>query len=215
LTPYNDQTRDWDGDGWIARWTGRDLPDRMLGLLRHRLLAARKFGQSAPLRGLYPANRADVEDFVEGQVDDQKLERLLYALCLIAPAGHDLGRRRPPDFLTLPYLLPRLAFHPGKRLLSGPDSARDEREPPPHIVHLLSNGKINDALRESRRFLLGRGLVVPKALVTHQALTPETCRRIAAALLFPISDVAYEQIARHILRLESESSKQESEKHHV
>ncbi len=72
-----------------------------------------------------------------------------------------------------------------------------------------------DALRESRRFLLGRGLVVPKALVTHQALTPETCRRIAAALLFPISDVAYEQIARHILRLESESSKQESEKHHV
>lgn len=220
LTPYNDQSRKWNDEGWIARWTGRDVPERMLGLLRHRLLIASKANEAAPLWGAYPANRADIEEFIEGRIDDSKLERLLYALCLIPPARHDLERRRPPDFLTVPYLLPKIAHHQGKPLAEGPGQARDgpgrdQRVPPAHIVHLLSSGKVGDALRESRRFLLGRGLIVPKELVSHQPLAAGTCRRLAAALLFPISDVAYEQIARNILKLESESSKQERETTHV
>lgn len=219
LTPYNPQTRQWDDHGWLPRWTGRDVPERMLGLLRHRLLSAHQGEATTPTRGLHTAHTADIEEFIEGRTDDGRLERLLYAFSLIPPQKHDLERGRPPDFLTLPYLLPRLALHQGRPRRPSTSEAekieRDDRTPPLAISELLSSGKVGAALLDSRRFLLGRGLVIPRALTSHQPLPPSTCRRLAAALLFPISDADYRRIETNILNLQSDISRQEREPHRV
>jgi CRISPR-associated protein Csx17 len=214
LSPYDAKTRQWDSDGWITRWTGRDLPERMLGLLRHRLLLAQRAHEATPLWGFFPANRADIERFIEGRVDDQRLERLLFALSLVPPARHSLPRQAAPDFLPLPYLLPKLALHQGRSLQGaqardGP--GRDRRIPPAQIVHLLSTGRVGDALRASRRFLIGRDLVIPLDLTNPLPMPVAVCRRMAAALLFPISDKAYEHIALNVLQIESEMQSKERE----
>ena len=216
LCPYNPKTRQWNEIGFIPRWKGRDVPERMLGLLRHRLLVAHNPEESAPVWGSSPASRADIEDFIERRTDDARIERLLYALCLIPAGKHDLSRRTSSTFLTLPYLLPRLALHQGRPVRQQEQQAgdgRDRRVPPAHIVHLLMTGKVGPALKESRRFLLGRGLLIPTSLTAHQPLSPATCRRLAAALLFPISDRAYNQVALNILKLESDIARKEREDH--
>lgn len=216
LSPYDSKKRTWEEVGWIPRWVGSDVCQRMLGVLRHRLLAAKKSADIHPnkeamtlLWGQTPATRSDIDAFIEGRINDQRLERLVYALCLLAPAKHDLRQSYEPDFLPLAYLLPKLALHQGWLHYTGAGADSDKRErdrrpPPSSLANLLAGGKVEAALRTSRRFLLGRGLTIPAAFTTSLALSPENCRRLAAAMLFPISDSTYKRIALNILKLESE-----------
>ncbi len=202
LTPYDPIKRAWNDADWIPRWAGRDVPDRMVNLLRHRL---RVHEGSTPLRGASSALPEHIELFLEGQLDDQRFERILYALCLLRRLEHKTSHKDGTAFLPLSYILPKMAFHQGPILtrnedgeISSGSDRRDERTPPATIPTALAAGKLDAALRDSRRFLLGRSLGVSTDLTRDQMLPLNAGRRVAAALLIPISDRTYSKLYQQL-----------------
>lgn len=207
LSPYNPVSRSWNDVDWIPRWTGRDVPDRMVGLLRYRL---RDTQSSSPLRGAFFAPTESIERFLDGTIDDKRFERLLYALCLVRKVERESPREERASFLPLPYLLPRLALHQGLTVLVNDEGKvglsrddRDERRPPSSIPSMLAAGNLGGALQDSRRFLLGRSLVLPPYLTRNQKLPVSASRRLAAALLFPISDRTYLDFYKRLVQINS------------
>ena len=192
LAPYHQLQRAWNDSDWIPRWVGRDVCDRMVSLLQHRLVAHEG---SSPLRGSYFAPTEQIECFLESQFDDGRFERLLFALCLLRKIEKESPREESPAFLPLPYTLPKLALH-RPRLVDGEE---DRRTPPSSIPRKLAAGNAEAALRDSRRFLLGRSVVIPASLAHDQKLPTTAGRRLAAALLFPISNRTYQGLAQQLL----------------
>lgn len=201
LTPYCVTKRAWDEAGWICRWKGRAVPERMTNLLEYRL---RAHEGSTPVRGVFTASPEQIEMFLEGAFDDKRFERLLYGLCLL-----DLHRleplspgQDPPAFLPLPFVLTKLALHQAPSYdKSGGGIAQDgwdQRTPPASIVSQLAAGHLGRALRDSRRFLLGRSLVIPTNLTLDHRLPIAAGQRLASALLFPISNNTYRILSRQL-----------------
>jgi len=216
LTPYDARSRRWDPDDHIERWVGRDLAERMVNLLEHRMREADRVGfveekgftkrYNSPIRGSVGAQLPDIEKFLTGSIDDQRLEKLLFALILLRNKKPKLTRNESATFLGLPFILPKLALHQGFPLRLGlepPEGEtlkddRDVRIPPRQIVRMLATGNVLGALKASRRFLLTRPLVVEASLIQPIRLSPDTLRRTAAALLLPIDDRTYFQLYNRI-----------------
>lgn len=204
ISPYNPEKGDWNKLSWIPRWVGKDVPDRMLGLLRYRLLSKHNH---SPIRGTFFAQLADIESFIEESLDDKKLERLLYALCLIKKIKQKVPHETKVSFLPLAYLLNRLALHQGKVLNISEEGRaeiglgeRDLRLPPSAVANMLASGNVSGSLRASRRFLFGRSMALPISLVQKQNLSLQASHRIGAALLFPISDLTYLNIYKQLVQ---------------
>jgi len=220
LSPYNPNSQKWDEVGYIPRWVGRDLTERMANLLEHRLRVAHgspkllRGGPASPIRGSVGASPHDIAEFIAENLNESRMERLLFGLALVKPP-----RNRPRDenwgtgFLIPQYIIPKLALHQGPSL---PQSADDDvanrsqvmrvfeqnidyRTPPPAIPRMLYSGKVKSALREARRFLLSRPLVLPEDLTNLKLLGHLQARRLAAALLFPISTSTYFHLAKHLI----------------
>jgi len=230
LSPYNPRTRRWDFDGFIPRWKGRDLSERMLNLLEHRLREADRVGfvetkgsakkYNSPVRGAVHANLSQVEQYVSGQLNEARLENLLFGLVLLEP--HSPKPERMPEekawFLGLPYLICKLALHQGLPVREDAEEPqtdaaradlRDTRIPPISIVRNLAAGNTPAAVKDARRFLLSRPLKIPHHALQAVRLSPERRRRLVASLSFPISDRTYRQLYDRIIlpKLEEESEK--------
>lgn len=219
LSPYNPQKRAWQFDGYIPRWTGRDLSERMLNLLYHRLRAADRVGfvenkrsrkpYNSPIRGAVGAVPHYVEQLVDGRLDEERIENLLFGLVLLAPHSPQAAAKEKKWLLPLPYLVCKLALHQGfpmRNDLEGevPDEtaladSRDTRIPPASIPRSLTTGNPRGALNAARRFLLSRPLTIPIPALQAVNLSSERSRRLAAALLFPISDRTYRQLYDRIM----------------
>lgn len=215
LTPYNPQKRAWEWDGYIPRWTGRDLSERMLNLLYHRLRVADRVGfvedkrgrkpYNSPIRGAVGAALSEIERFLEGALNEERLENLLFGLVLLSPHSPEKPGEEKEWLLPLPYLVCKLALHQGipmRRDLEGDEPVtetamadmRDTRIPPVTIPRSLATGNPTGALNAARRFLLGRPLAVPFSSLQTVNLSPARLRKLAAALVFPISDRTYRQL---------------------
>lgn len=229
LGPYDARRRSWsaNAENFRARWVGRDLCERMTNLLKHRLHAVEKLGRRdadrgrvgarAPLWGSATATLKDIERFIEGDIDEPRLERLLFGLSLVRPDRYAAERSYEPTFISLAFAVSKLALHQGEAQRAdeietlGPgerdvkERQRDRRHPPTTIPAQLAAGHVQSALRTSRRFLLGRRLNVPPDYLEHDPhLTSAQARRMAAALLFPISDWTYRRLARQVLHITDE-----------
>jgi CRISPR-associated protein Csx17 len=157
-----------DGD---LVWVDRPLVDNLIAVARRRESA----GARPSLDGSIVAAAADVAAFLDGELDDERLDALAWGLCSIAPGGGlapapDDGRKLPAVFA-----LCRLAVE------RNPE-ARVELPLTRGIVGRLASGDSTAATRLAIRRLRGAGLVprsgpveVPSALA----------RRCAAALVFP------------------------------
>lgn len=220
LEPCGPFGRQWRAETFVASWVGRDLSERMLNLLCHRLRSAESvlphFRRQPIPRfrdSLWSPNRArlsDIELFLEGRLDEERLERLLYGLILVEPAVHGIPPGKGQAFLGLPYSLPKLAMSQGFPMEAYDGShheappreeMRDRRAQPRQLPRLLAAGKLQRALRLARQHLLGRPLRVPASAVIELALPRDQARRLAASLLFPISDFDYRDLAQTILQL--------------
>ena len=232
LSAYNPRSRRWDFDGYIPRWKGRDLTERLLRLLEHRLREADRVGfvedkgstkkYNSPVRGAVHAVPTHLEMLTSGQLNEARLENLLFGLVLLEPHTPDFKHRAKEQewFLPLPYLVCKLALHQGLPVREDeeeePDSEaaradlRDTRVPPISVVRNLATGKTRAAMTAARRFLLSRPLRLPNHALQTVNLSPDRQRRLAAALCFPISDRTYRQLYDRIIlpKLEQESEEE-------
>jgi CRISPR-associated protein Csx17 len=178
-------------------WHEGPLPAALNAILARRLVTFHRAGGAEyPDRGAQPARLSDVAAFVEGRTDDARLAALLWGAALVdwprcaeplfdAPAGGTA----PPAL----YGLLKACF-PG-----GGTGGADV--PPvrlvPRIHRLATSGDGAGAARAAAQRLRASGFE-PSVTVVHQR--GDEARRIAAALLFPLSRRAMDRVRRAVLR---------------
>lgn len=207
LEPINRNARGWNDDK--PRWVGGDLPTRMLGWLRYRLLEANKDTSAVhPLAAATFVRLTDVQRFVNGEVDDARLERLLFGLALVQRPTQLGGVTTEPWTLPLAYSVARLAYQP---LSNQVDNDKRQLGLDYSVAYQLSNGRQREALLSARRILFGRersekllgGRWSRKLFAWRgEQMPPHLLRRVAASLLFPVSHQAAERIRDRLFPIE-------------
>lgn len=183
-------------------WGEADLCTNLIAVLERRCLDARRLGLDAlPLAGSRHARLDDISAYIYGELNEAKLETLLWGLNAVRIPPHSFfGDRRP--VLPAGYGLLKLVHLPH------PLEAAAEAVPVdiPHeaeIVRLAAAGRMAEATRLAAQRLRGSGLK-PAVDALHE--TPETARRIAAALLFPVSEQAVQWLCKGVLLPAGEQS---------
>jgi CRISPR-associated protein Csx17 len=172
-------------------WEGRDLADRLANVLGKRFRDARMLSSAAsksarnPTFGPRRATLFDIGTFIEGDVDERALEELIFGFTWLKDAR---GRARAAS----PHIAPPLPrAYSMLRLLFRPDGIPTAAErihliPDGSIVPLLRTGRVSDAVDVARRQLMSRGLH-PRRVIDPGVRDPVLGRRIAAALMIPVS----------------------------
>ena len=189
-------------------WGSSSLTSNLCAVLNRRLIDVMTSCSDqnssellAPLRGRLVASLADVVRFISGEVDDALIEALLKALCLVDFPQSKEGFAKVMKNLRVPrkqeplptsgYGLLKLCFLPHllneKGIVMNPQIARRA---------ILGDGA--EATRLAARRLTASGFV-PAVEATPMNL--ERTRRIAAALLIPISTSDAEKLAKRVLRM--------------
>lgn len=188
-------------------WTSGSLTQNLCAVLNRRLIDVMKSGKDegsnellAPLRGRLVATLPDIAAFIDGAVNDERIESLFKALCLIDfPQSKD-GFARVMQVLR---------------------STQSERALPDagygllklcYLPHRLSDVAIVLTPRILRRAMLGDGAEATRLAsrrLTASGFAPaaetlsmsrQHAERTAAALLFPISMKDAERLSRRVLR---------------
>jgi len=176
-------------------WGHGDLVANMTATLMRRCMDARRLGLDAlPLRGTRPARLDDIGAFIYAEIDEEKLEGLLWGLNAVwldaEWTGPNVGGVLPAGYSLLKLVhLP----HPLVRL---PGAEPVEVRYDPEVSRLACAGRMTEAGERAAHRLQVSGLPVAAGGVPE---TPELSRRIAAALLFPISAQAVERLCDHVL----------------
>ncbi len=202
-----DQSKGWPTfdtrsmDDPTVVWAGHDLCTKLSACLTRRCLDALRAGPGAlPLSGTRPARLDDIAAFVWGDVHEEKIEELLWGLNAVSWAVEaEVRSSRGDGGLPASYALLKLTH------LSVPLPAEVKGAPidipyDPAIARRAYSGDLAAATRLAARRLRGSGLTPITGVVNG---APDLSRRIAAALLFPISDADAVQLARAVIRTES------------
>ena len=189
-------------------WGSSSLTSNLCAVLNRRLVDVMKSCKDqsssellAPLRGRLVSSFTDVGRFISGEVDDDRIEALLKALCLVdfPQSKESFAKvmkhlRAPRTLESLPtgvYGLLKLCFLPHKLNEVGIVLS-------PQIARRAMLGDAAVAARLAARRLTSSGFV---PAVEATAMNTERTRRIAAALLIPISTSDAQQLAKRVLRM--------------
>ena len=194
------------GRGQVA-WTGASVPRRLASVLRQRMMDAERLGSAKnPLYGLLELAPADIVSFIAADVDDTRIEELLFGLSLVdwgLDAEHKTRRKlqekwgKPVRDMAIPSQLAllKLVYWPNDLPLAG--GAKLAVVPEPSILPLLLADRADEACRIARRRLFASGLApVDVAWPQHSGLDPI---RLAAALLLPFSRHSLSTFTRSVL----------------
>lgn len=195
-----------------------NLVSVMLATLERRLLAPETGKGRQPLAAAIKASPGDIETFLQGGTDDQRILALAFTLATLKWDERDTwtpsntGRSPVPPLLPRAYVLLKLLFHDGHRRLlmadTTPDDADRNLSPANRLIlALLRSGRYEEAFEVATHRIrtLGRSPLgysvsgVPRFVVVEHELT-----RLGAALLFPISNGTFEQLTRLVLQAPSE-----------
>ncbi|MGC9320502.1 MAG: type I-G CRISPR-associated protein Cas8g1/Csx17, partial [Armatimonadota bacterium] len=186
-------------------WGHGDLSSNLAAVLMRRCMDSRRLGLDAlPLCGTRPARLDDIGAFIYEEIDESKLEDLLWGLNAVwldrewtapnyggvLPAGYSLLK-----LVHLP--------HPVKR---SPAATPVEIRYDPEVSRLACAGRMLEATGRAAHRLRASGLPVAIEGVPE---TPEMSRRIAAALLFPVSKEAVAALCDHVLLPHEEEQEEE------
>ena len=184
----------WKDDSTSFVWTAGDPLDNMLAVLERRCLEGRMQDLgSAPLASGYSARLIDIVEFLNGEVDLQRITNLALPLSFIrywARGELDSGRQ-----ISAPAELP-MAFAVMKMtLLPEEFECQDFGEKraismEPRMLSMLKAGRVEEAFGVAWRRLRASGLqpLSPKPGIPDGL---ENGRRLAAALLFPLDKKAH------------------------
>ncbi len=183
-------------------WGRRDLAGNLIAVLRRRCLEARRRSlDNLPLDGSYPARLRDVVAFLAGEIDERKVEDLLWGLNAIGwpePKGDTplpISLRPIPEPVPAAYALLKLAHLPWAMPLpwsAAPVNVRHD----PETLALACAGRGEEAMAVASRRMRSSGL----GPLVRAARVPESlARRIAAALMFPLSRTDAARLAELVI----------------
>jgi len=175
-------------------WGYADLCENMIATLRRRCMAAQRRNlELLPLHGVASARLDDISGFIYGEVNEQKLEALLWGLNGVRIRGRSVVDVR--GVLPASYSLLKLVHLPHSVAL-GADGEAVAVPYEPEITRLACAGRMVEATTAAARRLRGSGLPPAVEAVTENSALS---RRIAAALLFPISRDAVVRLQDQVL----------------
>lgn len=176
-------------------WNAGGLPTNLAAVLARRCMDGERAGCVAlPLDSLACASLAAVAAFINEELDETRVEDLLWGLILVDQA-RSMRTDREPTTLPRAYALLKLLFLP--RPLGGV-----RIRPEPAILSLLRVGRLGEACAIAMRRLRASGLNPMPAPIRGRGVRDRAwqeldgmgraglSRRLAAALLIPIDDIA-------------------------
>lgn len=198
-------------------WTAADLPTNLRKVLERRLLDARRVGaRDLPLRARWPASLDAVIAFIQGEVDDDRVEQLVWGLILVdhgADYPSSLSHWTAPGepLLDRRYALLKLIFSPGPLQWEGSSFEIGWES---SVIPLLRSGRIREACATAMRRLRVSGLIpMPHRLRSGKPrdgdwedLPNPTARRFAASLLFGIAQSDMQRLMGLVLRRKEEQT---------
>jgi len=216
-SPGGPKYADWADKGRTVAWTAGDLSSSLANVLARRVMDGKRAGcTDLPVQFHTAASLNAVQAYVAGQIDEQRLEDLLWGLVAVgtAPPGPSppRGKARTPP-LPRAYALLKLLFLPGPLPVGDVDC---RIAPEPGVLPLLPSGRVGEACRLAMRRLAGAGLT-PLAHRVSGGRRRDDCwseldgqevmgRRIAAALLLPLSNSDVAELRKLVMRSHDVSS---------
>lgn len=191
VEPIDPKTWHWPRPQWSDSaddpglvWGGGDLVRNMLAVLNRRMIDAVRHGKQSgddellfPGEGRCHASLADIAAFIDGRVDDRRIESLLRGLILVNWSKRLPLIRGPAEPMPdAAYALLKLCHLPH-------EIAGKAVRLTPAITRRTASGDLTEATRLAARRLTASGFP-PAVDVIHGC--GERARRIAAALLFPV-----------------------------
>lgn len=218
----------WAEKGRAVVWNAADLATNLRGALQRRLMDGARLGcRHLPLVSSFTVSLSTVAAFIAGELDDERIGELIWGLMLVPNQRYQAQSESEPDNWSIPraYALLKLLFLPrplvtersktGRliaRLLRDGESGGIAIRPEPVILHLLQSGRLGEACAIAMRRLRASGLApIPRRIrgrrlrdeewreldnVGTSAMDP---RRLAAALLIPLTDHALSAIVRLVI----------------
>lgn len=199
----------WTDRSQSVSWGAGRLPRNLASVMERRVQEGIAENlDSLPLSGWIRVAPRDVGQFLRGEVDDDRVTGLLWALACVewdGEADFRAGRRdraSVPSDLPRAYVLCKLCFlGEAFRTRAGEEiSVRPE----PKILRLVRSGRLAEACRHAMRRLRADGLV-PLGTETpgrgdlpRFRLPDAQIRRLSGALLFPVQGVG--RMANLVLR---------------
>ena len=181
-------------------WGGGSLTSNILAVLNRRLLEYRQ-GESEelPIQGRQPAGLEDIRLFIDGLVDEAKLQGLLWGLNavdwrLVEPVPRQVRDNDLPVYGA--YALLKLTHYPGSLRFDWKEAGVDVPFDP-GIFSRAKRGQIAAACKLAAHRLRVSGLI-PKTYDFRSS--SEMARRIAAAIMFPLRDTDLFYLARMALK---------------
>lgn len=179
-------------------WGHADLCANMAAALERRCLeASRENLPALPLRGTRPAGLDDIGAFIYGGVDERRLEDLLWGLNAVRLDAEPPAPPRESTTAVLPaaYNLLKLVHLPAP-LQRAPGAEPVHVRYDPEITRLACAERVSEAVAAAAHRLRVSGLPL---MVGALSEAPDLAPRIAAALLFPVSDHAAQALADRVL----------------
>lgn len=209
--------RVWADKDRAVVWNARDLYANLASVLQRRVMDGQRVGcDRLPLASSYSAPLDAIVGFLDGDLDEQRIEDLIWGLMLIEHRGIQMtGVCKAPDLpMPRPYALLKLLFLPRPIVLdraAGKLSWRLARNseggisirPEPRILSLLQARCIGEACSIATQRLRISGLTpMPGRLSggkkrdtpwSEYADSHRVAQRLAAALLIPLGshDINY------------------------
>jgi len=195
-------------------WSHADLTSNLCAVLERRLMdGARKGCSNLPIASARRAGLEAATRFLWREVDDRRIEELLWGLVLVRPPDESLRIERGKQCESLPlprsYALLKHLFMPDPYTIAE-GSEPITVKPEPAILPLLRVNRIQEACEIAMRRLRASGLVpMPHSRPGTPIRDAEWVQsefgsvdgvRLAAALLIPISSASVKTLSDMILR---------------
>ena len=188
----------WQVDSTSCVWTTGSVTGNMMAVLQRRCLDSRTGSQGhAPLESAHWARLLDIEEFLHGKLDIQRIASLVLPLSFVRAGRHD-GVNPRPSALHAAYAAMKLTLLPERLVCRDLDIDVDVWMEP-SMFPLLHAGRVKEAYRVACRRLRISGL----RPVSEEPGIPdrsELGRRLAAALLFPVGPNVWSALAKQALR---------------
>jgi CRISPR-associated protein Csx17 len=219
--------RVWAEKDRATVWNAADLATNLSGVLQRRLMDGVRAGcEALPLGSHFTVPLEPVAAFVAGDLDEQRIEDLIWGLMLIDDRGHPSRDHGKAHDLSVPraYALLKLLFLPRRLVIErGADGEHFAHllrknepggvliRPEPSILPLLRGGRLGEACAIAMRRLRASGLgPMPSPIrggrvrdqdwqeLDRVSGTSIDPQRLAAALLIPIR---YDSVSRLVHRV--------------